>query len=163
MVRSLKRVIFFLFCLWEFIFSSHESQRCWTVHSDKRINYYSVGIRAKQSGTVKNLEHSKNDYHEHSKQVPKDLTGTVETLMRSGRKRSFTNRDRNALKRLVKGNRRLTLQDITAKQILSARKLCKGCCIRKDIKEGSQKRKWWFGKRIKKSEFSGVKSEEVGQ
>ena len=41
-------------------------------------------------------------------------TGTVETLMRSGRKRSFTNRDRNALKRLVKSNRRLTLQDITA-------------------------------------------------
>ena len=42
-------------------------------------------------------------------------TGTVETLMRSGRKRSFTNRDRNALKRLVKSNRWLTLQDITAK------------------------------------------------
>ena len=43
-------------------------------------------------------------------------TGTVETkLTRSGRKRSFTNRDRNALKRLVKSNRRLTLQDITAK------------------------------------------------
>ena len=42
-------------------------------------------------------------------------TGTVETLMRSGRKRSFTNRDRNALKRLVKSNRRLTVQDITAK------------------------------------------------
>ena len=32
-------------------------------------------------------------------------TGTVETLTRSGRKRSFTNRDRNALKRLVKSNR----------------------------------------------------------
>ena len=43
------------------------------------------------------------------------MTGTVETLTRSGRKRSFTNRDRNALKRLVKSNRRLTLQDITAK------------------------------------------------
>ena len=42
-------------------------------------------------------------------------TGTVETLTRSGRKRSFTNRDRNDLKRLVKSNRRLTLQDITAK------------------------------------------------
>ena len=42
-------------------------------------------------------------------------TGTVETLTRSGRKRSFTNRDRNELKRLVKSNRRLTLQDITAK------------------------------------------------
>ena len=42
-------------------------------------------------------------------------TGTVETLTRSGRKRSFTNRDRNALKRLVKSNRRLILQDITAK------------------------------------------------
>ena len=63
---------YFLFCLWEFIFSSHESKRCWTVHRDKRINYYSVGIRAKQSGTVKNVEHSKNDYHERSKQLPKD-------------------------------------------------------------------------------------------
>ena len=42
-------------------------------------------------------------------------TGTVETLTRSGRKRSFTNRDRNALKHLVKSNRRLTIQDITAK------------------------------------------------
>ena len=42
-------------------------------------------------------------------------TGTVETLTRSGRKRSFTNRDRNALKPLVKSNRRLTIQDITAK------------------------------------------------
>ena len=39
----------------------------------------------------------------------------METLTRSGRKRSFTNRDRNALKRLVKSNRRLILQDITAK------------------------------------------------
>ena len=42
-------------------------------------------------------------------------TGTVETLTRSGNIRSFTNRDRNALKHLVKSNRRLTLQDITAK------------------------------------------------
>ena len=43
------------------------------------------------------------------------MTDTVETLARSGKKRSFTNRERNALKRLVKSNRRLTLQDITAK------------------------------------------------
>ena len=42
-------------------------------------------------------------------------TGTVETLTRSGKKRSFTNRDRNSLKRFVKSNRRLTLPDITAK------------------------------------------------
>ena len=39
-------------------------------------------------------------------------TGTVKTSTRSGRKKSFTNRDRNALKRLVKSNRRLTLQNI---------------------------------------------------
>ena len=32
----------------------------------------SVGIREKQIITVKNVEHSKNDYHERSKQVPKD-------------------------------------------------------------------------------------------
>ena len=42
-------------------------------------------------------------------------TGTVETLTRSGRKRIFTKRDRNALKRLVKSNRRLTLLDISSK------------------------------------------------
>ena len=42
-------------------------------------------------------------------------TGTEESLTRSGRKRSFTNRNRNALKRMVKSNRLLTLQDITAK------------------------------------------------
>ena len=44
-------------------------------------------------------------------------TGTVDTLTRSGRKKELhkLNRDRNALKRLVKSNRRLTVQDITAK------------------------------------------------
>ena len=71
-VRSQKMVIFFWFCFWELIFSSHESKRCLTVHRDQRINCYSVVIRAKQSGTVKTVEHSKNDYHECSKQVPKD-------------------------------------------------------------------------------------------
>ena len=39
----------------------------------------------------------------------------METSTRSGKKKSFTNRDRNALKRLVKSNRRLTLQNSTAK------------------------------------------------
>ena len=42
------------------------------VENRDKVYYYSVGIRAKQSGTVKNVEHSKNDYHERSKQVPKD-------------------------------------------------------------------------------------------
>ena len=39
----------------------------------------------------------------------------MKTSTRSGRKKSFTNKDRNDLKRLVKSNRRLTLQKITAK------------------------------------------------
>ena len=39
----------------------------------------------------------------------------METSTGSGKKKSFTNRDRNALKRLVKSNRRLTLQNSTAK------------------------------------------------
>ena len=39
----------------------------------------------------------------------------METLAPSGRKKSFTNRDRNALKRLIRSNRCLTLQNITAK------------------------------------------------
>ena len=42
-------------------------------------------------------------------------TGTVKTSTRSGRKKSFTYKDRNDLKRLVKSNIRLTLQNITAK------------------------------------------------
>ena len=42
-------------------------------------------------------------------------TGTVETFTRSGGKKSFTNRDINALKRLVRSKRRLTIQNITAK------------------------------------------------
>ena len=94
-----KRVIVFLFCLtWELIFSSHESKRCWAVHRDQRINCDFVAIRAKQSGTVKTVKHSKNDYHECSRQVSKGRTSTAETLTRSGRKKSFTNRDRNALR-----------------------------------------------------------------
>ena len=63
-VRSQKMVTFFLLCFWELIFSSHESKWCWTVHRDHRINCYSVAIRAKQSGTVKTVEHFKNDYYE---------------------------------------------------------------------------------------------------
>ena len=42
-------------------------------------------------------------------------TGTVKTSTRSGRTKSFTNKDRNDLKRLGKSNRRPTLQNITAK------------------------------------------------
>ena len=42
-------------------------------------------------------------------------TGTVKTSTRSGRKKSFTYKHRNDLKRLVKSNIRLTLQNITAK------------------------------------------------
>ena len=40
---------------------------------------------------------------------------TLAQWRRSGRKRSFTNRHRNALKRLVTSNRWLTVQDVTAK------------------------------------------------
>ena len=61
-------------------------------HRDQRINCYSVAIRAKQSGIVKTVGHSKNYYHE----CKYGRTGTEETLTRSGRKKSFTNRDRNA-------------------------------------------------------------------
>ena len=39
---------------------------------EKCSNCYSVTNRAKQSGTVKAVEHSKNDCHECSKQVSKD-------------------------------------------------------------------------------------------
>ena len=81
-VKSLKNGhIFFWFCFWEFIFSIHESKRCWTVHRDERINYYSVGIREKQSGTVKNVEHSKNDYHSVRLKVTDDLQ--YRTLLQS--------------------------------------------------------------------------------
>ena len=43
-----------------------------SLHRDQRINCYSVAIRIKQSGTVKTVEHSKNNYPECSKQVSKD-------------------------------------------------------------------------------------------
>ena len=110
-VRSQKNGHIFLFCFWQLIFSSHESKRCWTVHRDQRTNCYSVAIRAKQSGTVKAVEHSKNDYVAY---VPSKYrrTDTVETLTPSGRKKSFTNRERNAFKRLVKSNGRLILKNI---------------------------------------------------
>ena len=131
----------FLFCFWELIFSSHESKRCWTVHIDQGINFYSVVIRAIQSGTDKSVEHSKNYYHECSKQVLKDWH-SKDSSTQGGRKKSLTNRDRNALKRLViKSNRRLTLQNIAAKlneckTKTFSQKTVQGCCIRKDIKEG---------------------------
>ena len=50
------------------------SQKGAELSTETKINNYhcSVGIREKQSGTIKNVEHSKNNYHEHSKQVPKD-------------------------------------------------------------------------------------------
>ena len=44
-------------------------------------------------------------------------TGTVETLTRSGRKRSFT---KNALKRLVNSNRRLTVRAPVVQKVDSA-------------------------------------------
>ena len=56
----------------ENLFSALISRKGAELHRDERINYYSVGIREKQSGTVKNVEHCKNDYHERSKQLPKD-------------------------------------------------------------------------------------------
>ena len=47
--------------------------------------------------------------------IPRMTITSVLSKYRRTRKRSFTNRDRNALKRLVKSNGRFTLQDITAK------------------------------------------------
>ena len=49
-----------------------ENKMGYTIMSTATKEYYSVGIGAKQSVTVKNVEHSKNDYHERSMQVPKD-------------------------------------------------------------------------------------------
>ena len=88
------------------------SRKSAELSTEMKINYYSVGIHEKQSGTVKSVEHSKNDYHKRSKQVPKNWhSGNFDAKWQE---RSFTNRDRNALKHLVKNNRRLTVQDITA-------------------------------------------------
>ena len=46
----------------------------------RRINHYFVGIREKQSGTVKNVEHPKNDYHERSKYRTGTVGGETEML-----------------------------------------------------------------------------------
>ena len=61
-VRSLKQGHIYYVLVMKIYFSSHELL----------MNYYSVGIRTKQRGTVKNVEHSKNHYHKRSKKVPKD-------------------------------------------------------------------------------------------
>ena len=63
--------IFFCFAS-ENLFSALMSRKRAEPSTEMKINYYSVGIHEKQSGTVKNVQHSKNDYHERSKQVPKD-------------------------------------------------------------------------------------------
>ena len=109
-----KMVIYiFLFCFWELIFSSHESKRCWTVHRDQRINSYSVAIRAKQAELSRPLNIPGTTITSVLSKYRR--TGIVETLTRSRRKKSFRNRDRNALKLLVNSKRWLTLQNITAK------------------------------------------------
>ena len=72
-VRSLKKGHIFFGFAYENLFSALTSRKGAELSTKtKEFNYYSVGIRAKQSGTVKNVQHSKNDYHERSKQVPKD-------------------------------------------------------------------------------------------
>ena len=93
----------------------------------------------------------------------------METLTRSGRKRSFTNRDRNALKRLVKSNRRLTVQDITAKLNECKTKTFSHKTVQRVLhSEGYKLRRLAKKKMVvrganQKSESSGVKSEEVEQ
>ena len=104
--------IFFCFAS-ENLCSGLMSRKGAELSTQTKINYYSVGIHEKQSETVKNVQHSKNDYHERSKQVPKNWhSGNFDAKWQE---RSFTNRDRNAFKPLVKSNRRLTVQDITLK------------------------------------------------
>ena len=68
-------------------------------------------------------------------------TGTVETLTWSGRKKSFTNIDRNVLKRLVKSNRRLTLQNITAKLKECKTKTFSQKTVQRVLHSGGYKRK----------------------
>ena len=120
-----------------------DSKRCRIVHRDGRIKLYcySVELREKQSGTVKNIKHSQNDYHEHSKQVPNDwLSADFDAKCQE---KELHHRDRNALKCLVtwlKATDDLLyttlLQNITiVKQRLLARKLCK------------ERVKWCIGRR----------------
>ena len=108
-----KMVIFFLFCFWELIFRSHESKRCWTVHRDQELIVtllQSVQDKAELSRLLNIPTTNITSVLSKDRRI-----GTAKTLMPSGKKKSFTNRDRNALKRLGKVNRRLTLKNITAK------------------------------------------------
>ena len=102
-----------MFCVWELIFSSHGSRGAELSTETKELSF-----TLSESGQNKaELSRLLNIPRRAITSVVSKYrrTGTVETLTRSGRKKSFTNRDRNALKRLVKSNRRLTLQNITAK------------------------------------------------
>ena len=90
-------------------------------------------------------------------------------LTRSGRKKSFANRDRNALKRLVKSNRRLNLQNITAKLNECKTKTFSQKTVQrvlhwKGYKTRLAKKKMVVRETNRKSESSGVTgSEEVEQ
>ena len=103
-VRSLKRVVFFFCFAYENLFSALMSRK-------------GAELSTATNELIITLSESVQNKVELSRMlnIPRTTimsvlskyrrTGTVETLMRSGRKRSFTNRDRNALKRLVKSNR----------------------------------------------------------
>ena len=113
-VRSLKRVVFFFCFAYENLFLALMSRK------DAELSTATNELIITLSESVQNKVELSRMLNIPRTTITSVLskyrrTGTVETLMRSGRKRSFTNRDRNALKRLVKSNRWLTLQDITAK------------------------------------------------
>ena len=67
-----KMVIFFFVLLLRINFSFSSVEKVLNCPQRPRINCYSVAIRARQSGTVKTVEHSNNEYHECSKQGSKD-------------------------------------------------------------------------------------------
>ena len=113
-VRSLKRVIYIFCFAYENLFSALMSRK----GAELSTKTKELIITLSESGQNKaELSRMLNIPRTTIRSVLSKYrrTGTVETLTRSGRKRSFTKKDRNALKCLVKSNRRLTLQHITAK------------------------------------------------
>ena len=82
----------------------------------------SESVQNKTKRTVKNVEHSKNDYHERSKEVPKDWhSGDFGAKWQ-----------KQELHRVIINS----FVSVNSSAPFRLRKPCKGCCLRRGIKEG---------------------------
>ena len=71
-VKSLKNGHIFFCFAYENLFSALVSRKGAELSTETKELIITLSESAEQSRTVKNVEHSENDYHERSKKVPKD-------------------------------------------------------------------------------------------